>query len=416
MKYAISRLVPLGLVYVFLPLGCESSTAANPEEVHLASVKAVAPRSLILGEWVELLGSTQPLPNHSARVCAAIEGRVLALARRGNGEPVTEGSEVKAGDVILQLDDRIIRANLARAKAVLLDLAEQKQQAAIALKTAAITAKSKEELHAQPPNPLASALEVEMARLALDDARSKQRGIDAKEIATREDLNVLDEQLRLYTLSAPISGRLGLLQVMPGQVLSVGTLVAEIVDLSAIDVLCYVPPHVAAQLAEGQPARIVSDESSPGDATGKVVFINVQAQADTGNFAVKVRFPNPGMTIRANVVVRLEVQIQPEKERLTIPASALLDDQTPPGVIALVGLETKSEEGKKDEKVGKAKRLQATIGVRDRRWHVIEILSLTAGEKKEPFPLQDALIITEGGQGLQDDDPVKLEEEEEEEK
>jgi RND family efflux transporter MFP subunit len=404
-------------IFWVLPVACEPATPAAEEEVHSAPVKAVAARALSLGEWNDLLGSTQPLPNHSARISAAVEGRVLALAVGAKGRPITEGDDVKAGDAVFHLDDRIIRANLASRKATLLDLAEQKRQSAIAVELAQLTQRSKEGLFHRKPEPLASQLDVDMARLTLEDALSKQKGVEAKQLATQEDVKVLEEQLRLYTLQAPIPGRLGLLQVVPGQVLAVGTLAAEVVDLEEIDVLCFVPPHVAAQLACGQPARLSSSDSAESaEPTGKVVFIAVQAQADTGNFPIKVRFPNHDLKLRSNTVVRIDVQTKPEKERLTIPEAALSEDQDPPGVIVVVKLETKKNAEGKEEKLGKAKRLKAQVGVRDRRWKVVEILGLEAGEKKESFPLTDALFVTEGGQGLQDDDVVKLDEEEEEEK
>src|SRR5881296_1533215 len=61
-----------------LPLGCQRTPAAPPEEeTHAAPVEAVAARTLHLGEWTELLGSTQPLPQRVARVTAPLEGRVL---------------------------------------------------------------------------------------------------------------------------------------------------------------------------------------------------------------------------------------------------------------------------------------------------------------------------------------------------
>jgi hypothetical protein len=46
----------------------------------------------------------------------------------------------------------------------------------------------------------------------------------------------------------------------------------------------------------------------------------------------------------------------------------------------------------------------------------VEILSLEAGEKKKAPDLKGLLFVTEGGNGLHDDDPVKLEEEKEEKK
>src|SRR5262249_45742554 len=140
--------------------------------------------------------------------------------------------------------------------------------------------------------PLVSAIELQKARIALEDAQSR--------------LKALDEQMKLYTLTSPLAGRLGLVQVVPGQTLAIGTPVVDVVDLSAIDALCYVPPHLASRLALEQAAKVVSSQ-----AAGQVVFIAVQAQPDTGNFAVKVRFPNADLKLRANGVVRVRVLTSP---------------------------------------------------------------------------------------------------------
>ena len=156
-----------------------------------------------------------------------------------------------------------------------------------------------------------------------------------------------------------------------------------------------------------QMARIEGDDAVP---PGKIVFIAVQAQPETGNFAVKVRFPNPELRLRANGVFPLRVQTEPEKKRLTIPESALLEDQDPPLVVVVQDIKEEEHEGKK-LKVGKAHKLRARLGVRDRALHRVEILSLEDPEKKEKIDLKEVQFIVEGGNGLHDDDAVKVEEE-----
>ena len=44
-----------------------------------APVKWEGPRQLFLEEWTELVGTTEPLPDHAARVTAPVEGRVSAV-------------------------------------------------------------------------------------------------------------------------------------------------------------------------------------------------------------------------------------------------------------------------------------------------------------------------------------------------
>ena len=187
---------------------------------------------------------------------------------------------------------------------------------------------------------------------------------------------------------------------------------AEVLDLAEVDVISYVPQHTVTQLALGMPARIKStEESATKDSNGplgKIVYIAQQAQAETGNYAVKIRFPNPDLKLKANAVVTVEVQIEEDKQRMTIPDSALMEDQDPPGVVVLQDLKVEKTKEGKEEKRGKARLLRATIGARDRSWHVVELLSLENAETKEMVPLKEALIIVEGGHGLHDGDLVKI--------
>src|SRR6185437_1398608 len=204
-------------------------------------------------------------------------------------------------------------------------------------------------------------------------------------------------------------------QAVPGQTLPIGTSVAEVVDLREIDVVCVVPPDSAAKLALGQSAWLMTNqqpaaprESSP---VGKVVFIAVQAQADTGNFLVKVRFPNPELRLRANMVVRVQVLTKPEEQRLTIPEAALMEDLNQPFVVVVEDVKTEKNKEGEEQKLGKARKLRAITGIRDRERHLVEILGLEDPEKKEKIPLDDLLFVVEGGRGLHSDDAVRLEEE-----
>src|ERR1700686_4950736 len=104
---------------VFLP-GC-GRNAEEAEPPAYAPVKWSEPRQFFLQEWTDLLGTTQPLPEHAARVTTAVEGRVLSVLRSADGKTVSEGQWVKKGDVIVQLDDRIARANRDKAEAALDD-------------------------------------------------------------------------------------------------------------------------------------------------------------------------------------------------------------------------------------------------------------------------------------------------------
>src|SRR6516164_9079783 len=106
-----SALFPAGvLLLAGLPLGC--SKAPAPEETTPpAPVKWEEARQLLLEEWTETVGTTQPLPARAARITAPVEGQVLSVLQGKDGAVVEEGQRVRKGDVIVRLDSSLAQAN-----------------------------------------------------------------------------------------------------------------------------------------------------------------------------------------------------------------------------------------------------------------------------------------------------------------
>ena len=92
-----------------------------------------------------------------------------------------------------------------------------------------------------------------------------------------------------------------------------------------------------------------------------------------------------------------------------------MEDLDPPSVIVVEDVETKKNADGKEEETGKAKRLQAVIGIRDRVLKQVEIVRLEDTDKKWKGNLETALVIVEKGRGLQTGDAIRLEVEEDEE-
>src|SRR5262249_9782503 len=121
-----------------LALGCAREAATSPaeEEASTAPVKVTMAKMMPLGAFTDLVGTTIPLPNQSARVTAAIEGRVLSVLGQDQGKPLAEGQHVDRETVIVQLDDRIVRANRDKTQAMIDEMEEQKKQADLGEKLA----------------------------------------------------------------------------------------------------------------------------------------------------------------------------------------------------------------------------------------------------------------------------------------
>src|SRR5215470_16360185 len=97
-------------------LGCQSATPPTEEKVPPALLKWEGLRQLVLEEWTELVGTTQPLPDHAARVTAPVEGRVVSVLQGPSGKSVVEGQAVHQGDVLVRLDSTVITANRNKAE------------------------------------------------------------------------------------------------------------------------------------------------------------------------------------------------------------------------------------------------------------------------------------------------------------
>jgi hypothetical protein len=122
------------------------------------------------------------------------------------------------------------------------------------------------------------------------------------------------------------------------------------------------------------------------------------------------------MALRANTTVRIRVLTTPGKACLTLPESALFEDQDPPAVIVVENYKkvTVKEGGKEKEvETGTARKLRAKVGIRDRVLHLVEIISLEDPEKKWTGTMEEARFVVERGQGLRNGDAIRLEVDEE---
>jgi RND family efflux transporter MFP subunit len=416
------RRLSLGLL-LCLSLGCARPAPPGEEKAPPATVKWAVASQNALEEWTELIGTTVPLPDREAHVSAPVGGQVVSVLGAAGGKPVAEGQRVEKDTVLVQLDTSVLQANLAKVQAGEDVIRQEERQAQYAVEFAMSEVerlrKLTEEEEKRPPGSrreLVTSVDRLKADYALKDAQAKLQGAKAKLAASAKEVDALRAEIKLHTLTAPIGGHLGRLLVSPGQSLSAGATVTEIVDLDEqIEVLCFVPPSLVRRLRVGQPAKSGAAEQAPAEpeADGQVEYIAEQAEAETGNFAVKIRFANTEAHLRANRVLRVRVQTQPVKECLALPEVAVSEDEEMPTVVIVEDIKTEKNADGKEETVGTARRVQAVLGLRDRSNHQIEIVSLE-DPSKEPGPkwqgeAKDQQFVVEGGQGLQTGDKVKLE-------
>jgi multidrug efflux system membrane fusion protein len=276
-----SRLVAIGLIagaalwigsgYLFH--GDHAASAIRPSEqadkpafrVAVAETKLVPhARSLVLS------GRTEA--DNKMMAIARTSGLVLDLN-------VRRGDLVKKGDVIARLSDEAREAQVAQARAL------------VSQRKAELDAKRR----------LADSGAV--ARLDLANIEAQAKAADAT-------LAAADAEAERGEVVAPWSGIITDVPVQPGQALSIGKEVAQIVALDPMLVVVEVAEKKLAGVKVGEPAtiRLVTGEI----AQGKIRFVSKSATAITRTYRVEVLVPNADGAIPDGITAEVSLKLKPE--------------------------------------------------------------------------------------------------------
>lgn len=202
------------------------------------------------------------------------------------------GDTVKQGDVLVELDTSVERAQLASVHARR-DLAGISQKRSKALATWGATAQSQ-----------------------VDADESSFKSLTADE-------NALVAQISRKVIRAPFSGRLGLRQVNLGQYLAPGTTVAALEAEKSTFLDFSLPQQDLSKLRAGMPVRTFESGSHAPMAEGAISAIDPAVNPLTRTIKVRASLPatvelRPGMYLRAEVVL-------PEKnEVVAVPQTAIV--------------------------------------------------------------------------------------------
>ena len=217
---------------------------------------------------------------------------ILSFVQPGRIEEILfkNGDGVKAGDLVMRLDDRAEKAQLASLWAQSQDRTQiLASEASLAQKQVDLKKLEKAaSVHA------ATELEVEHARLdvtvaelskALAEFEHEQDGRKYQEALIRTD------QMRLH---APITGTIEEVLVEAGE--SVNTLqeAVRIVQTDPLSIDASLPITRAATLKRGDVVKVAFPDPRAGSHEGKVIAVGTVADAASSTLTVRIEVPNPG--------------------------------------------------------------------------------------------------------------------------
>jgi multidrug efflux system membrane fusion protein len=258
---------------------------------------------------------------HQVTVAPELEGRVDKIN-------FDSGQQVKAGDVLVELDDSTQRADLATYQA----------QSRLA---AANLARTKELASKQ----YSSKQSVDQLQSELDQAKA---GI-AKSQA------VIDHMV----VKAPFNGTLGIRQVNLGQYLAPGTMIVTLTDLETLFVDFTLPEQNRSSLSVEQPVEFRVDAFPDRVFRGEIFAIDPQVDASMRAVKVRASLTNTDHMLQPGMYARLRVILPPQAGVVTIPEPAV--DYTVYGESVYKVKEAKDKDGKTTHTVEQA---FVTLGTR----------------------------------------------------
>lgn len=241
----------------------------------------------IAGEqvWEETLDAVGTVASRrDVEIRSEVPGLVTRIA-------FASGDEVRAGDVLAQLDSRVELAELDGA------LADER--------LARVTAERTRELAARG---VAAASERDAADATLSSAAARVASLRAT-IAKK-------------TIRAPFAGRVGIRDVNPGEVVEAGRTIITIGGEGGVFVDFTLPQEALAALSPGMSVRVRLDDARSFEATLAALEPNVEAS--TRAVGLRAEVQDGDSPLRPGMFVHVEVVLPERATVVAVPATAIV--------------------------------------------------------------------------------------------
>jgi membrane fusion protein, multidrug efflux system len=282
-----------------------SPAGRNAANEAAATIRAASVVSGAMPIVVDALGTVTPLSTVSVR--SQVSGRLVDVL-------FAEGQNVKRGDELARVDQRPFDASLAQAKALI-----EKDTAAL------------------------SQAEADLARyqaLNRQDSISRQQVDDQAFLVAQDKAAIASDQAQIDAANlnisyahivAPISGRLGLRQVDPGNYVTPNdtTPIVVIAQMDPISAVFSIPEDklggIAKRAAEGAALPVeVRDRANENTlAKGSLETFDNQIDPTTGTVKMRAIFDNAGQSLFPNQFVNVRMTVDTIADKPLAPAAAV---------------------------------------------------------------------------------------------
>ncbi len=300
-------LVVIPLLALAISVGCSSDAkqqahAAAPRPV---SVSVVPVQRKDMPVYLVGLGSVTAF--NTANIKSRVDGQIMKVNFQ-------EGQNVHEGDLLIVIDPRPYQVQLEQMQAQLFRDQAQLRDARLNL----------ERYTALLPSGSISQQQVDTQKALVDQldgtVRNDQAQVDNAKL-----------QLTYCHITAPFSGRVGLRQVDPGNIVHATDTNPMLIltQLQPIAVIFTLPEDVLPQVsARMRQATLEVDAFSRDDqtklATGKLLTIDNQIDPTTGTAKLKAVFENKDSALWPNQFVNADLLLETHKNSTVLPSAAIL--------------------------------------------------------------------------------------------
>jgi len=292
--------------------GCQSQKASGPPPPAEVEVVSVVQKDVpIYGEWVATLDGYV-----NAQIQPQVTGYIV-------DQTYKEGSFVRKGQILFQIDTRPFQALLDQAKA---QLAQAQAQL------------GKTQLDVDRDTPLAKERAIAQSQLDNDI----QANLAAKASVKAAEAQVEQSQLNLdFThVTSLVNGIVGIAQVQIGNLVSPTTVLTSVSQVNPIK--AYFPiseqeyMHYAARInahnqqevpSDAPPFDLVLADGTVYPQKGRLLLTNRQVDVTTGSIQLVCAFPNPNNILRPGQFGRVRAAGETRMGALLVPQRAVTELQ-----------------------------------------------------------------------------------------
>jgi membrane fusion protein (multidrug efflux system) len=313
-RFLLTKVIPFILLAVFALaiIGCGRTRATEPPAPEVRVAPVVQRDVPVYSEWVATLDGYV-----NAQIRPQVSGYIIK-------QDYKEGSLVRKGQVLFEIDPRLFKAALDRAKG---DLMQAQAQL------------GKSTLDVERDTPLAEGKAI--AQSQLDNEIQAKLGAQAAVESGRAAVEQAELNLEFTKVTSLVDGIAGIAQVQLGNLVGPNSVLTSVSQVDPIK--AYFPiseqEYLRTQQKSGAIAsrhaisffgnslELILANGSIYPHKGKILLADRQVDPSTGTIRIVAAFPNPGNILRPGQYGRMRVETSMKKGALLLPQSAIAQSQ-----------------------------------------------------------------------------------------